>query len=127
MTPKTTSQIERGLGQSPDNVHAIPFYPLYLDGSQSEDNLESKKIQAFPSNSVKECSVNIAIRHITWLASIILLLFSWHWISLMFWQSSNMISVYYFLHASFWGAPGPLETNTFRSDNITCEYSLNGL
>lgn len=98
-----------------------------LDCSNDGGNMNNEKIpvfQIFPWRFKIEYHINSAVGRVAWLAFIVLLLVSSHWVSIIFWQSSSVLSAYHFLRVSFWGVSDLLETNIARPDNITCEYPL---
>lgn len=124
------SKIGRGFRQTPYNAHAMPFEQSILNSSNDGGSLKIEKIpvfQIFPWRLKKKCHINSAVGRVAWLASIVLLLVCWHWLSIIFWQSSSVLLAYRFLRVLFWGVPDRFETNIARPDNVTREYPLNEL
>ena len=121
------SKLGRGFRQTSYNAHAVPFEPSILDCSNDGGSLKNEKIpvlQTLPWRLKKEHHINSAVGRVAWLAFIVLLLVFSHWVSIIFWQSSSVLSAYHFLRVSFWGVPDLLEIDIARPDNITCEYPL---
>ena len=113
------------------NHRTVAFPKSFLNRSKDAKDLkdchvgfEDKKPLFYISKLKTNPSVKIAVSYTLFSSSIILLFFSLHRLSSIFFPSSSVISVYDFLRTSFWDLLIPVEIPKIWSDDTTREYLL---
>lgn len=110
------------------NIRTVTFPKSFLNRSKDSKDyhvgFKDEKPLFYISKLKTNPSVKIAVSSTLCSAFIILLFLSWHRLSSIFFPSSSVISVYYFLRKSFWDLLIPVEIPKIWSDDTTREYLL---